>query len=121
MGKYRCSPRTPPGLRSFLGTSCPRWAQKDRTSRAYGSTHMMLRERYAALVASGLADCARCGRPIEPGSAWDLGHTDDRSGDTGAEHRYCNRVAGAAVDERPSRRSGHDRGTRSDHRENRLV
>ena len=54
-----------------------------------------MRERYAALVASGLAVCARCGLSIAPGAAWDLGHTEDRSGYSGPEHRKCNQLAGA--------------------------
>lgn len=71
------------------------WAMKDRASRGYGAAHKAVRERVGALVASGLATCARCGEAIAPGSAWDLGHTDDRTGYTGAEHSRCNRLAGA--------------------------
>ena len=53
------------------------------------------RVRFAALVVSGLAVCARCGLSIAPGAAWDLGHTEDRTGYSGPEHRKCNQLAGA--------------------------
>ena len=71
------------------------WPAKDRASRGYGAVHKATRERYAALVASGLAVCARCGLSIAPAAAWDLGHTEDRSGYSGPEHRKCNQLAGA--------------------------
>lgn len=36
--------------------------------------------------------CARCGEPIDPLEAWDLGHDDLNPGRyAGAEHRACNR------------------------------
>ena len=47
---------------------------------------------------AGAILCARCGRVIEAGERWDLGHSDaDRTIHTGPEHRKCNRGA-------PSRR-----------------
>jgi hypothetical protein len=50
----------------------------------------------APLVAAGVVDCWRCGRRIEPGQAWDLGHDDvDRSRWRGPEHASCNRRAAA--------------------------
>jgi hypothetical protein len=55
--------------------------------------HRKLRKCLAPLVAAGLATCARCGEPIEPGSKWDLGHTDDGLGYFGPEHAYCNQTA----------------------------
>jgi putative intracellular protease/amidase len=60
----------------------------------YGRPHRKLRERVAQAVEAGGMVCARCGRPILPGSAWDLGH-DDQGRWHGAEHRRCNRAAGA--------------------------
>ena len=66
--------------------------------RGYGASHKRLREAWAHLVSAGGVVCARCGRPIAPGSAWDLGHHDkDRNIYTGPEHARCNRGA-------PSRR-----------------
>ena len=71
------------------------WPAKDRASRGYGSVHKATRERYAALVASGLAVCARCGLSIEPGAPWDLGHTEDRTGYSGPEHQEVQPARGS--------------------------
>jgi hypothetical protein len=69
---------------------------KNTTAAGYGSAHQKLRKRVATLVASGMAVCWRCGKPIAPGMPWDLGHDDyDRRIYRGPEHRYCNRSAGA--------------------------
>jgi hypothetical protein len=65
------------------------------TARGYGGRHQAERKRWAPLVAAGDVACARCGLPIAPGMAWDLGHTEDRNGWTGPEHMACNRIAGA--------------------------
>lgn len=61
--------------------------------RGYGPAHQQLRKREARRVDAGGVLCARCGRPIIPGSDWDLGHDDrDRSRYTGPEHSACNRA-----------------------------
>ena len=69
--------------------------RKPSTSRrGYGYLHKRLRERLKPFVEAGLARCARCGEPIEPGTPFDLGHVDG-SGKTqyqGVEHRRCNRA-----------------------------
>jgi len=82
-----------------------RWARKGTTTqRGYGSSHRKLREALLARWRPG-DPCARCGQPmlyrwiIQPDgrrvSAIDLGHTTDRTGYTGLEHRACNRTEGA--------------------------
>jgi hypothetical protein len=65
-----------------------------RQRRGYDREHELERERWALLVDAGQVAGARCGLPIQPGAAWDLGHTADRTAWTGPEHATCNRAAG---------------------------
>ena len=68
--------------------------QLSRELRGYGRRHKALRKRWEPKVAAGVVNCARCGKPIAPGSLWDLGHDDyDRTRYNGPEHRRCNRAA----------------------------
>ena len=57
------------------------------TQRGYGVQHVALRAELAPAVERGEVNCWRCGRPIKPGQAWDLGHDDhDRTLYRGPEH-----------------------------------
>jgi hypothetical protein len=55
----------------------------------YGHAHRSLRKRLAPLVAAGECVCPKCGKRIERGSLWDLGH--QGNGGRAPEHRRCNR------------------------------
>lgn len=64
----------------------------------YGYRFKKLREQWKPLVDRGEVDChdPECGRPIVPGTPWDLGHDPhDRSIIRGPEHARCNRSNGA--------------------------
>ena len=61
-------------------------------ARGYGRHHKRLRAVWARQVEAGQVDCARCGRPIFPGQAFDLDHSDDRLDYLGPSHVYCNRA-----------------------------
>jgi hypothetical protein len=63
--------------------------------RGYNKAHRRERELWASIVESGKASCARCAQPIDPGSVWDLGHTEDRTTWSGPEHARCNRSTAA--------------------------
>jgi hypothetical protein len=55
-----------------------------------------VRAKYAPIVKSGKAMCARCDRPILPAEAWDLDHDDDdplQRKYLGASHARCNRAS----------------------------
>jgi hypothetical protein len=62
--------------------------------RRYGHRHRRLRATLRPLVEAGPVRCAKCGKPIRPGEAWDLGHVDgdDPFTYTGPEHARCNRA-----------------------------
>ena len=71
----------------------------------YGRQHRRVREVWAKRVALGNVACVRCGDLIHPSEPWDLGHVDGTAREyAGAEHRYCNRAAGARLARRRRRR-----------------
>lgn len=98
----RTDPRTHP-------QTFPGWgAIMDSTTdtRGYGTGHRKERERWADLIAVEPVRCAcdrtgcphhggRCPTMLADGDAWDLGHTNDRTGYRGPECIPCNRGAGA--------------------------
>lgn len=74
---------------------------RSTNERGYDAHHKAKRLEWEPIVAEGGVMCARqgpkcTGQPIEPGQAWDLGHTDDRTAWTGPECIPCNRGAGGA-------------------------
>ena len=78
-------------------------------ARGYGQTHRAERKRWARDVERGVVCCARCGRPIIPGTPWVFGHDDhDRTIHTGPEHVRCNRRTSAHRAARRRRRSVYD-------------
>jgi hypothetical protein len=75
-------------------------ARRSTVERDYGAAHQRERKRWAPAVERGDVDCHAVvcledDRHIEPGTAWDLGHTPDRTSWTGPEHARCNRSEGA--------------------------
>jgi hypothetical protein len=62
---------------------------------AYAGPHQAIRR--ALLPDAYGRPCPRCGFPMLPGQALDLGHTDDRATYSGIEHARCNRQAGARL------------------------
>ncbi|KZE90634.1 hypothetical protein AVP41_00153 [Microbacterium sp. TNHR37B] len=77
-------------------------ARGTRQQRGYNGNHDRLRAEWAPIVAAGTVRCANptCGRPIRPGQAWDLGHTEDRTAYRGPEHAACNRSEGGRATHR---------------------
>ena len=67
-------------------------ARGSSTQRGYGTQHQKLRAHWQRRLDNGEPiQCWRCGQPINP-DAWDLGHTDSRTGYAGPECRPCNRA-----------------------------
>jgi hypothetical protein len=68
--------------------------KKSTTVRGYGHEHQERRRKLAVEVARRTVNCARCGKPIRPGTEWDLDHDDaDRGRYLGPSHANCNRGA----------------------------
>jgi hypothetical protein len=95
-GQQRCQEcrRRQSGANQQHGWSSSRVPAK---RRGYGQRHKELRESWRLRIAGGeLVPCARCQKPIGTRDAWDLDHTDDRSGYLGPSHRKCNLSAASA-------------------------
>lgn len=99
MAGKRCSASRCPRILTDGSTRCPEHqAEADRArgstaSRGYGREHRAERSKWKAIISRRAVPCSRCGRPIERGASFDLGHTDDRRGYLGPEHPSCNRSA----------------------------
>jgi len=65
------------------------------SQRGYDTQHQHERQAWTPIVNAGQAQCRRCGQPITPGTAWDLGHPDtENPAPKAPEHAYaCNRAA----------------------------
>lgn len=74
------------------GTHCGQHQRPNANTRGYDTNHQRTRAQWAPLVQTGQVDCWRCGQPIEPGTAWDLGHRISTEYG-GPEHARCNRSA----------------------------
>jgi hypothetical protein len=81
-----------PNTRCPTHTRAKSRARGTTTARGYGTEHARLRAQLVATYhPSDL--CPKCGQPLGPApSLLDLGHTDDRQGWTGLEHREHNRA-----------------------------
>ena len=69
------------------------------TLHGYDGQHRKMRRYFKPIVEAGAARCSRCGQPIHPYAAWDLGHRFDRTDPrdnrglyAGPQHRSCNRA-----------------------------
>lgn len=65
-----------------------------RQQRGYGQAHQKLRAQWQRQVDLGTVRCARCTKPILPGQAWHLDHSDDRLSYLGPSCVPCNTSAG---------------------------
>lgn len=65
-----------------------------RQARGYDAQHDRLRRQWARRINTGTVRCARCTKPILPGSDWHLDHSDDRLTYLGASCATCNTSAG---------------------------
>jgi hypothetical protein len=89
-------PCATPGCYVVVTTGhCSSHARPGPRARGYDTAHDRMRNTWAKHIAAGLpAPCRRCGQPITPADAWDLGHDDhDRTIIPEPEHRHCNRSA----------------------------
>lgn len=65
------------------------------TERGYNGQHKQERAKWVAKLEAGAeVACARCGEQIKADQAFDLDHTDDRTGYLGPSHTHCNRSVG---------------------------
>jgi 5-methylcytosine-specific restriction endonuclease McrA len=90
--------------------------QHHRTAQWFRNSRKVRGILTPRIAAGSYVPCVNCGRAVQPGQRWDVGHiidaakggSDDLS-NLGAAHRHCNRSAGghagAVVTNRASRRA----------------
>ena len=83
-----------------VGRYCPQHNREyeakrgTKLERGYDARFRELRRIALDKVSAGGVNCWRCGKPIEAGAPFDLGHDDhDRTITRGPEHATCNRSA----------------------------
>jgi hypothetical protein len=74
---------------------------RSTTDRGYGTAHQRERKRLTPTVNAGNAYCMQAiclmqSRWIPPGTAWALGHNDQRTAWIGPTHAPCNQHDGAS-------------------------
>ena len=115
MAGRRCPATGCPTIITDGSRYCPRHAREyearrgTSTQRGYGAAHRGLRAQWQWRIDSGdVVMCADgCGTRIT-GTAWDLGHTADRTGYVGPQVRAHNRSDGGSRGNAAAR-SGRDR------------
>ncbi len=79
-------------------SSAERKHPKSSAARGYGQRHRRLRKQWKLAVERGEVICGRCGRYIDPGTPWDLGHPQDNKAlEPRPWHARCNRQFAATV------------------------
>src|ERR1019366_1902634 len=78
---------------------------KTSAEKGYGNEHVKARRKWKVKVDGGECTCAFCGRPIIPGTYWDLSHPfDEKSMPPEPWHRRCNRQYAATITKARRRR-----------------
>lgn len=99
-----CTQARRPAPRQRHHANATRDARRGTTAqRGYGARHRRLRAQWAPQVEAGDVNCWRCGKFIQPGQPWHLGHLDDRSDYGGPEHELCNLHAAGRAGTAPQR------------------
>jgi hypothetical protein len=80
------------GTHKYCTPACRERNRGHARRQRYSSRHQRLRAAVAVAVEQGRARCARCGKPIPPGTEWDLDHEDNGKGYLGPSHAACNRA-----------------------------
>lgn len=100
MAGRRCPAQGCPRIITGTARYCPTHAREYEgrrgtpTQRGYGAGHRALRADWQRRIDAGEpVTCATCPTVLK-GAAWDLGHTEDRTGYIGPQCLTCNRSDG---------------------------